>query len=143
MVDDFLAKKVREELASRSCETCGGGMLHTDDPRYCSVECTPLVIPVAAFIMRSAAARISSFRIQAEKRMWPTAALEDVDPLEVLEEHGWICHLCQHEIPKDVDHLDPLGATVDHVKALSRGGDHTYANMRPAHRRCNSRKNAH
>ncbi|MEV4440827.1 HNH endonuclease [Streptomyces sp. NPDC049577] len=67
--------------------------------------------------------------------------MEDVDPLDVLDDHNWHCHLCARPIPRDVHFLDPEAATVDHVVPLARGGTHTYVNMRPAHRRCNASKN--
>lgn len=40
------------------------------------------------------------------------------------------CHLCGQ----------PGADTWDHVVPLSRGGTNDYANLRPAHRSCNSRK---
>jgi 5-methylcytosine-specific restriction endonuclease McrA len=45
-----------------------------------------------------------------------------------------VCHLCGH----------PGADTVDHVIPLSRRPDlaHDLANLRPAHRRCNSAKGA-
>jgi 5-methylcytosine-specific restriction endonuclease McrA len=45
---------------------------------------------------------------------------------------GNVCHLCG----------EPEANTVDHVKPLAVGGPHIVANLRPAHRACNSSKGA-
>ncbi|MFF3857553.1 HNH endonuclease [Micromonospora sp. NPDC002575] len=51
------------------------------------------------------------------------------------------CWLCGHEIGYDLDARHPLSFTLDHEVPLSRGGALLdVANVRPAHRRCNSRK---
>lgn len=44
------------------------------------------------------------------------------------------CYLCNARLDQD-------NATVDHIIPLSRGGDHTTANVELACRSCNSRKN--
>lgn len=54
----------------------------------------------------------------------------------VLDEHGMTCHICSGGIPTVAD------LHFDHVIPLARGGRHTPANIRPAHRTCNLRKGA-
>ncbi|RLU79308.1 hypothetical protein CTZ27_37345 [Streptomyces griseocarneus] len=136
----FLGEKYQARLG-RSCATCGGTMTHTDDPLHCSPGCVPEQTTVPAFLPVRPATRIAGFRANAERRAWPGVDIEDVDPVDVLDVHGWLCHLCARPIPRDVHFRDPEAATVDHVVPLARGGMHTYANMRPAHRRCNISKN--
>lgn len=52
---------------------------------------------------------------------------------------GARCWICGHEIDLDIKHPDPMSFSVDHVTALSRGGDPLDpANHRPAHLGCNS-----
>lgn len=63
------------------------------------------------------------------------AFVEHVDPLVVLERDDGVCGICG----KDVD---PLAYHVDHIVALAKGGDHSYANSQTAHPRCNQRKGA-
>jgi len=59
------------------------------------------------------------------------AWVEDVEFSAVLMEHGSWCYLCESPIHADQDiHLD-------HVVPLSRGGEHSYANVRPTHSTCN------
>lgn len=51
------------------------------------------------------------------------------------------CWRCGHYIDQTLDHRHPLSSTVDHVIPLSLGGDPLdLANLRHAHRRCNSRR---
>lgn len=51
---------------------------------------------------------------------------------------NWTCHLCDKRVArvagtaKNVD-----GATVDHLLPISLGGEHTWSNVKLAHRSCN------
>lgn len=57
-----------------------------------------------------------------------------VDYAAVLDRDGMVCHICDDEIPSmDVLHFD-------HVIPLSRGGAHSYDNIKPSHASCNLRK---
>lgn len=60
------------------------------------------------------------------------ATVEDVRTDVVLAAHGRWCYLCETAIGEDL-HLD-------HVVPLARGGEHSYANIRPAHAHCNQSK---
>lgn len=68
------------------------------------------------------------------------ATVERVDRLVVFERDGWICHLCTEPVDRTLSGRDRLGPTLDHVVPLSRGGEHSYANVKLAHRRCNVRR---
>lgn len=59
---------------------------------------------------------------------------------EIFERDGWSCYLCGEQVRMDVPRLHPLGATIDHVVPLSRGGIDEPSNLRTAHWRCNSLK---
>jgi 5-methylcytosine-specific restriction endonuclease McrA len=53
------------------------------------------------------------------------------------------CWLCGHPIDLTLPATHTMSPTVDHVTALAAGGqERDPANLRPAHRRCNSRKGA-
>lgn len=59
------------------------------------------------------------------------------DPVDydlVLLVYGMNCHICEKSIGTKKD------LHFDHVIALSRGGEHTQENVKPAHARCNMRK---
>jgi 5-methylcytosine-specific restriction endonuclease McrA len=63
--------------------------------------------------------------------------VEFVDKRKLYETYGRICALC----------LSPLKfreMTIDHILPRSLGGEHSYANVQPAHRLCNHVKgNSH
>lgn len=61
---------------------------------------------------------------------------------EIFERDNWTCYLCEQPVNRDADCYQPDSATVDHVKPLSRGGEHSRANTRCACLRCNSSKQA-
>ena len=52
------------------------------------------------------------------------------------------CHICGKPIDYTLPHLDPWSFVIDHVKPLAKGGDDTLANIKAAHRECNSKKRA-
>lgn len=55
--------------------------------------------------------------------------VEEVDPLVVFERDSGVCGICQEKIDGDFH--------VDHIIPLSKGGEHSYANVQAAHPRCN------
>lgn len=57
----------------------------------------------------------------------------------VAERDGWICHICGEPVP-DEQFPSPKSPSMDHVIPLSRGGEHSYANVRLAHFGCNAGK---
>lgn len=138
-----LAAEAQEAWYSRQCAGCSVELDPSSEGDYCGESCRPdpgQAIP--AFINRSPAARIAGFRSAAARRALPETLFEDVDPLEVIEAADWRCQLCGGEIPQHVDRFDPQAATADHHMPLALGGHHVYSNMRAAHRRCNTSKNA-
>lgn len=69
------------------------------------------------------------------------AFVENVNPSVVYERDKWICHLCgEPTLRKPRWKRDPLMASLDHVIPISRGGDHSYANVACSHLRCNYAK---
>jgi 5-methylcytosine-specific restriction endonuclease McrA len=68
--------------------------------------------------------------------------IEAVSHREVYDRDGGICYLCGEPIPLDVDWRDGLAFQVDHVVPVTRDGEHSYANVRATHRKCNRRKGA-
>lgn len=77
-----------------------------------------------------AGARRSAATYKARKN---AAFVEAVDPLIVLERDDGVCGICGEDV-------DPLAFHVDHVVPIAQGGEHSYANVQPAHPSCNQRK---
>lgn len=71
-----------------------------------------------------------------------TVAVEIVDPAIVFERDDWICQICHKDIPKHAVWPDLMSATMDHIRPLVRGGEHSYANTQASHFRCNASKGA-
>lgn len=72
------------------------------------------------------------------------AFVEVVVPRQVYERDNWTCHICELKISKATSNVwpRPTSPTVDHVVALANGGEHSYANCKTAHLRCNLSKGA-
>lgn len=71
----------------------------------------------------------------ARYRVERGARVEAVDRVAVAERDGWVCAICRRKVTRD-------NWSLDHVTPLSKGGEHTYANVVLAHRRCNSIRGA-
>jgi 5-methylcytosine-specific restriction endonuclease McrA len=52
------------------------------------------------------------------------------------------CHICGQPIDYTLPHLDPRAFVIDHVVPLAKGGEDVLANVKAAHRDCNSKKRA-
>ena len=63
-----------------------------------------------------------------------------IDRYVVFERDGWVCNICRTEIDRTLRCPDPLAATLDHVVPLSKGGQHVWSNVAPAHLYCNQQK---
>ena len=55
---------------------------------------------------------------------------------------GLYCHICGLAIPRYAVFPDPLSRSLDHVKPHSKGGKDSYANLLPAHLKCNVERRA-
>jgi hypothetical protein len=77
-------------------------------------------------------ARLGADRRRA--RMF-AAFVEDVDRRLVWERDGGLCHICGLA-------ANPMEWHLDHVRALARGGKHSYVNTAVSHPSCNIRKSA-
>jgi 5-methylcytosine-specific restriction endonuclease McrA len=90
-----------------------------------------------------ARARVREYYARPEVRAWRSeyCRKRNADPevkarYAVWETCNGICHICQRP-------ADPTDWHLDHIIPLSRGGDHTYANVAVSHPMCNMRKHAH
>lgn len=62
---------------------------------------------------------------------------DDIDPVTLFDQCGWICHLCDEKIERHRRCPDPQAATIDHLIPLSLGGKHVWENVKAAHAFCN------
>lgn len=52
------------------------------------------------------------------------------------------CYLCGELVDKDLPGTDPMGPSIDHRLAVSKGGDDSWDNLFLAHLECNKRRGA-
>lgn len=98
---------------------------------YCSKDCY-LQSDHGRFIRRQS-------RHRRRARMH-NAQIEQVDSRLIAKRDKYKCHICRKRVNMNLDVQDIYSPTMDHLIPISLGGDHTYANIRLAHRICNSRK---
>lgn len=63
--------------------------------------------------------------------------VERFDSSEIFERDGWRCGICGKKVDSRRQYPDPMSASLDHIVPVVDGGDHTRANSRCAHLRCN------
>lgn len=51
------------------------------------------------------------------------------------------CNVCDEHIDPTLEYPNPMSKSIDHIIAVSRGGEHTMNNTAPSHLICNVRKN--
>lgn len=68
------------------------------------------------------------------------ATVEKVDYRMVVERDRGECQLCGTPVDFDAPGRSRWAPSIDHIVPLSRGGEHSYANVQLAHFGCNSRK---
>ena len=65
---------------------------------------------------------------------------ELVDLNLIAKRDKYKCHICRKRVNMDLEYNNRYSPTFDHLVPVSLGGNHTYANIRLAHRTCNSSK---
>lgn len=134
-------------LPDRNCEGCGLALTRkqlSNRNRFCSLACANQTLPLRGIVVmpeNSVSDPYGNQRKCAQRRARKAAAeIEVVEPLYIFERDNWRCHLCGKTVDRHLNGRHPLGPTLDHVIPLSRGGEHSRANVALAHRRCNTRK---
>lgn len=116
----------RVEPTIRTCRICQTQFTGTSRAVCCSQECSK---ENHRQLMREV-----SGRRRAAKR---TNRVGVVKPDEVFARDGYRCHICGMRTSRKGGVSSPHYPTVDHLVPLSRGGEHSMANVGTACRRCN------
>ena len=82
-------------------------------------------MPYSAYLVKTGK-KVLRFRLTAAQR------------LAIFDRDGWTCQLCLHPVSQDADPNGDEGASLDHIVPQSEGGLHEPANLRLAHRWCNT-----
>lgn len=130
-------ERIRQERERKAqerwhdCPVCG---TRTNRPKYCSKECAN----------RTANARKeASRRIKIETNMVD----KDITLSALFNRDGGVCHICGDQCRWD-DYTTVNGQkiagdwypSIDHVVPISKGGQHSWKNVKLAHRLCNTIK---
>lgn len=117
-----------------TCKWCGNQFITMKQGKqYCTDRC-----------MRSAMNK----RHEMTRRMRTMKNfIEDVSLPELYKRDGGICHICglpcrydDYTVVDDVFIAGNYYPSIDHVKPLAKGGEHSYKNVKLAHRICNTIK---
>lgn len=119
----------KSKAQERPCAHCGRPHKRDAHARYCSDRCASL-----------ANRQSPTMRLTQHVRKQGALIVEEVDPEVVYQRDKGTCYLCLKPVDPAAQ-PGPWNATVDHVVPISKGGEHSYANVRLAHNRCNSLKN--
>lgn len=110
----------------RQCVECGSTFQALkDNAKWCSQTC-----------------RIRTCRRDESRRRVPGMRAALYADREIFERDGWTCQIagCGKPVDRTAGRRHPLGATIDHVIPLSRGGADEPGNVVTAHWRCNREK---
>ena len=125
--------KLPKNAILRKCQECNCDSYFRQ--RYCSSKCRSKA-------QRRTETYKSYKRAQSRKRRARkrNAHNETVYLQVIAQRDKYKCHICRRNVKMNLDNTDKYSPTMDHLIPLSLGGDHTYANIRLAHRTCNSSK---
>lgn len=152
----FMAKRPQQRFCSRACAVKESNAVAAErrnriEPRDCAF-CSRRYTPEAGNRWKhycSADCRRKARNItrggSTHRRRAKRYGVEHqtVNKRKVFERDGWRCYLCGCATPEAKRGTQqPDAPELDHVVPLSRGGAHTYENVRCACRRCNGAKGA-
>ena len=124
-------REQRKREREHECPVCG---TMTSRPRYCSDKC-------------AGKAESKRREISRRARMQSQMIDKDITLESLFKRDRGICHICGIEC--NYEDYTMVGTThiagnwypsIDHVKPLSKGGAHSWKNVKLAHRICNSLK---
>jgi len=101
---------------------------------FCSKECLDKWLDNLCFTSNC------NDKFYNKKRRVKVMAGDKINRIKLSEDFGWICQLCFTSIHPNRKFPDNLSSTVDHIIPLSRGGEHIFSNVQPAHLKCNIEK---
>lgn len=122
-----------------ACTVCGSPVarpVKADRRHVCSIECRRVLIGATG----PGKTWVADAMDRARKA--GATVVHPVDRIDVFERDGWRCMICGCGLSLTTDPFAPAAPTVDHVVPLSRGGEHTMANVQAACLHCNSAKQA-
>ena len=118
------------EKGPRNCLYCEKSF-YSSAKHYCSDECKRKASRVKSEIRKSE-------RLKRARSNGPFDA--DIDIYKLIERDGGHCYLCGDDVLFSYHYNDPKYPTIEHVLPISKGGSHSWDNVKVACRECNTRK---
>lgn len=107
----------------------------------CCKECErPVVAKSKTVFCKSCARKRNPSKHRKRCKKHGTHFNPHVRSMEVFKRDNWRCQLCFKKVSASVPNNHHLRATVDHIKPISRGGDHDWSNVQCLCRNCNTKK---
>lgn len=121
--------------------------------RWCSAACRERLRPdrlrpVEHYVCQDCGAHFNRVPTKGQRpkwcpecrlsKRWHGKSLSQQDRTAVYERDGWVCQLCSDPVDATEKHPSPWSASIDHIQPRAHGGDTSLANLRLAHRWCNS-----
>ena len=99
--------------------------------KYCTEECRRKANRIKDELRKSE-------RLKRARSNGPFDA--DIDIYKLIERDGGRCYLCGDDVLFSYHYNDPKYPTIEHVLPISKGGSHSWDNVKVACRECNTRK---
>ena len=126
-----------KESIDKCCLICGLKFVQSpytsEEQKYCSSNCRS----IAYFIANPERRQISYRYKQAVNN---GEFNKDITIYKLIERDGERCYLCGENVLFSLDRYDLRYPTIEHVIPISRGGTHSWDNVKVACRDCNLRK---
>lgn len=128
----------------RPCMDCGRKCIGTGEIKRLCSDCKARHVKDSAKRSRKTpASRASKKLYKTLRRMRVAGTAIAIDPIAVFIRDKWRCHLCGCKTPQKLrGTYDPNAPELDHVIPLSKGGTHTWGNVKCACRKCNGAKSS-
>lgn len=125
-----IQRETREnELKDRECKECGK---RYDADRLVRQYCSEVCAKRHGYRMRE---------IIRRTKMRENGTINwDITLRKLYDRDGGKCHICGEAVDMDADTNGDTYGSIDHVIPVSKGGTHTWDNVKLAHRICNSIK---
>ena len=127
--------KVKLKIFKNKCSYCGKETVDNKITKYCSKQCVRRIND-----LKKSDARRERIELNGSK--------ENITLPRLFKRDKGVCHICKgkcdyndYEIKGNVFYAKDNYPSRDHVIPLSKGGTHTWDNVKLAHMRCNTVKN--
>ena len=133
-LNDLISIAIKRNNLKSTCPVCGKEFIKGKRRKYCSNKC----------------ANKNRNRIK-DNRIDPKAIVDkDITLQSLYKKDGGVCHLCgglcdweDYVVRDGVVICGDWYPSIDHVIPVSKGGLHSWENVKLAHRKCNTRKGNH